>query len=535
MTMSQSDDRPRALVADSLSDRAREILEAGGVAVTVDPKIDAGRLAEVIGAYDALLVRSRTQVTAALLERATRLRIVARAGAGVDNIDVPATTRRGVFVVNAPGGNTVTTAEHAIAMMLALARLVPQATASMKAGKWEKNRFLGAQLQGATLGVVGYGNIGRVVAARGAAFGMRVLVYDPFVSAETVAQAGAALAELPQLLAEADFVSLHVPLAKETRGLIGREQLALMKPTARLVQCARGGIVDEAALAEALAAKRLAGAALDVFEQEPPPPDHPLLALESVICTPHLGASTVEAQEIVALQVAEDVVRFFQTGTATNPVNAPRVQAEQRATLAPYLDVAEKLGSFLAQISAGGAHRVKLTYTGKLFPPDTALLKAAVLKGLLAGWAGPVNEVNAALVAEERGLLVEEIKRDATDGVFRNVLCVEVGRGDDVHSAEGTVFPGGEERIVSVDGALLEVPVRGQLLAMRNYDRPGVVGAVGTILGQRQVNISQLQVGLEPKTGCARSFWSLDKPVDDATLQELRAVANVLEVHQVSL
>jgi D-3-phosphoglycerate dehydrogenase len=429
----------------------------------------------------------------------------------------------------------VTTAEHAFAMLVALARMIPQATASMKAGRWEKNRFLGAQLQGATLGVIGYGNIGRVVVARGVAFGMRVLVYDPFVSGETVAQAGAALVDLPQLLSGADFVTVHVPLSRETRGLLGREQLALLKPTARLIQCARGGIVDEAALTEALREKRILGAALDVFEQEPPPPDHPLLAFENVICTPHLGASTVEAQEIVALQVAEDVVRYFASGTALNPVNAPRVPAEQRAALAPFLHVAERLGTLLAQTSTGGVDHLKLTYMGTLFPRDTTLLKAAVLKGLLSGWDRPVNEVNAELLAEERGLRVTEVRNDPAERVFRNLLCVEVGRGDQVRSAEGTVFPDGEERIVSIDGALLEVPVHGHLLVMRNHDRPGVVGAVGTVLGQRQVNIARLQVGLEPKSGVARSFWSVDRPVDAATLEQLRALPNVLEVHQVTL
>jgi len=526
----------RALISDSMSDRAREILEAGGVEVTVDPKITPERLAEVIGEYDALLVRSRSQVPAALLERATRLKIVARAGAGVDNVDVPAATRRGVFVVNAPGGNTVTTAEHALAMMMALARHIPQATASMKAGRWEKNAFMGAQLQGATLGVVGYGNIGRIVATRGVGLGMRVLVYDPFVSADTVAQADAVYADLPQLLREADFVSIHVPLTKDTRGLIGAEQLALMKRTARLVHCARGGIVDEAALVDALREKRIAGAALDVFVQEPPPADHPLLQLDNVIATPHLGASTVEAQEIVALQVAEDIVRFFQSGTALNPVNAPRVQAELRATLAPFLEVAEKLGSFLAQASAAGCDRVTITYAGPLFQRDTALVKATVLKGLLSGRLDqPVNEVNAAVLAEERGIKVAEHNRGAGDGAFRNLLCVDVARGATAHSAEGTVFPDGDQRIVRVDGVLVEVPVAGHLLVMRNNDRPGVVGAVGTILGQRQVNISRMQVGLEPHGGQARSFWSLDRPVDDDTLREIRAVDNVLEALQVSL
>ena len=527
---------PKALIADALSDRAREILVAGGVDVDVDPKIDAGRLAEVIDRYDALLVRSRAQVPAALLERATRLRIVARAGAGVDNIDVPAATRRGVFVVNAPGGNTVTTAEHALAMMMALARSIPQATASLKAGKWEKSRFLGAQLEGATLGVIGYGNIGRVVAARGVALGMRVLVHDRFVSAETITRADAVCCELPQLLEQSDFVTIHVPLTRETRGLIGRAELARMKATARLVHCARGGIVDEAALCEALAAGRLAGAALDVFEAEPPPPDHPLLRLDSVIATPHLGASTVEAQESVALQVAEDVVRFFRTGTVSAPVNAPRVQAEVRAALAPWLEVSEKLGAFLQQTSTGGVDRVTITYSGRRFERDTALLTATVLKGLLGGLLSqPVNEVNAALLAEERGLAVVENHHATGESAFRDAIRVEVARGAASRSAEGTVFPDGDRRIVRVDGVLAEVPVSGHLLILRNNDRPGVVGAVGTILGRRGVNIARMQVGLEPKGGRARSFWSVDKAVDDEALGEIRAVENVLEAHPVTL
>lgn len=528
--------RPRALISDSLSDKAREILEAGGVEVVVDPKITPERLAEELGGYDALLVRSRTQVPEVLLAKAPRLKIVARAGAGVDNVDVKAATRRGVFIVNAPGGNTVTTAEHALAMMMSLARSIPQATASMKAGKWEKSRFMGAQLQGATLGVVGYGNIGSVVVKRGVGLGMRVLVHDPFVSHETVAEAHAAWAELDELLAESDFVSIHMPLTKDTRGAIGRAQLARMKPTARLVHCARGGIVDEAALLEALVEKRIAGAAIDVFEQEPPPADHPLLALDNVIATPHLGASTVEAQEIVAIQVAEDVVRFFQSGTAMNPVNAPRVQADVRVKLMPYLDAAEKLGAFIAQTSPGGVDRVTISYSGRLFGQDTALVRATVLKGLLGSLLhSPVNEVNAPFLAEERGIRLTEHHSAGSSGAFRNLLSVEAGRGDQLHSVDATVFPDGDQRIVRIDGVLVELPTTGHVLMLRNHDRPGVVGGVGTILGRREVNISRMQVGLESKGDVSRSFWSLDRPADEATLDEIRAVPNVLEVQQVTL
>ncbi len=528
--------RPRALIADALVPRAAEILEAGGVAVTVAPKIAAADLLTVLGDYDALLVRSRTQVTADVFAAAPRLAIVARAGVGVDNIDVRAATRRGVVVVNAPEGNTVTTAEHALALMMALARSIPQATASMKAGKWEKTRFVGTQLAGATLGVLGFGHIGRVVAERGVALGMRVLVYDPYVAASTVADVRASAVPLDELLAAADFVSVHVPFTRDTRGLLGAAAFARMKPGARLIHCARGGIVDEAALVAALRAGQLAGAALDVFETEPPPCDHPLLTLDNVIVTPHLGASTTEAQEGVALQVAEDVVRFFETGSVANPVNAPSVPSAARGKLAPYIEVAERLGAFLAQTSPGGVERIGIQYAGRLLQSDTALIRAAVVKGLLACLVDqPVNEVNALLLAEERGLVIEERHTGGGTGAYRTLLSVEAARGAERRSAAATVFPDGGPRIVRVDNLRVELAPVGHILILGNHDRPGVVGGVGTLLGRHAVNIGHMQVGQDPATGAAYSFWMLDKAVPEAVMGEIRGLPNVLTASQVLL
>ena len=529
-------ERPRALISDALSERAVEVLSRGGIDADFRPGLGHDELLRTIDAYDVLLVRSKTEVGEDVLERAERLKLIGRAGIGVDNIDVKAATRRGIFVVNTPGGNAVSAAEHTIALLMALARNVPQATRSLREGRWEKSRFTGTQLTGCTLGVLGFGSIGRLVAKRAACLGMEVLVYDPFVSDETVADEGAEAAELDAVLAAADFVTVHMPLTPETRGFVGVAELAKMKAGARLVHCARGGIVDEAALHTALVSGRLAGAALDVFAQEPPPADHPLLRLDNVIVTPHLGGSTVEAQEAVAIRVAEEAVRFFATGTVASPVNAPRVRAEMREKLAPFMELGEKLGSFLAQLSRRGVDRMDILYVGQLFERDSALIKASVLKGFLARLVErPVNVVNAPLLAAERGLRVVEQRQTQAEGAFHTVLEVTVGRGSHSHSAAATVFPGGEQRIVRTDGVRAEVPTEGNLLLMWNRDVPGVVGAVGTVLGNARVNIMGMQVGHDPSRGMARSFWSLDRPVGDVTLDAIRDVDNVLEATLVRL
>ena len=532
----ENEARPRALISDALSERAVDVLRAGGVDADFRPGLSHDELLAIIGDYDVLLVRSKTQVGEDVLERAQRLKLIGRAGIGVDNIDLKAATRRGIFVVNTPGGNAVSAAEHSIAMLMALARNVPQATRSMRAGAWDKGRFVGTQLDGCTLGVLGFGSIGQLVAQRARGLGMTVLVYDPFVSDETVRAKGARAAEPEELLGSSDFVSVHMPLTPNTHHFVDAEKFAMMKPGARLVHCARGGIVDEAALQEALASGHLGGAALDVFETEPPPADHPLLQLDNVIVTPHLGGSTREAQEIVAVRVAEEAVRFFAEGGVQNPVNAPRVRAELRDKLAPYLELAEKLGSFLAQLSPKGVDRVEILYVGKLFERDSALVKASVLKGLFARLVEqPVNIVNAPVLAAERGLNVLEQRRSQPDGAFHTLLSVTVGRGDSSRSAAATIFPGGDQRIVRADGVRAEVPTDGHLMLLWNRDVPGVVGAVGTILGKRRVNITGMQVGQDPAHNMARSFWSLDQAVDDATLEAICGVDNVLEAMVVEL
>ncbi len=505
-----------------------------GFSVRVEPINDPEALARTVPGFHAVIVRSNVKVTEAVLDAGKDLRVVGRAGIGVDNIDVDAATRRGVAVVNAPGGNVVTTAEHAVALLLGLARKIPQACASMKARRWDKKRFLGRELRGKTLGIVGVGRVGSVVAELAQGLRMRVIAYDPYLTDDRAGQLGVERVDLDGLLSRADAITVHTPLTPETRGLLGEDALARVKPGVLVVNCARGGIVDEDALERAVEDGRVAGAALDVFEQEPPPP-HPLYDREEVVLTPHLGASTKEAQEGVAVEVADNVIAFLSTGVAPNALNAPSVPLETLQRLGPFLDLAERLGAFLSQTAGGPIERVEITCHGRAAGDGTDLVAASVLKGLLApALSARVNLVNAPAVARERGLRV--LAGTSTEvGDFTDLVSVRVvGDGGD-RRIDGTLFGRREPRIVRFDDFRLDAVPEGNLILIYNRDVPGVIGAIGTCLGEHGVNISGMHNGRGEPGGTAINLVNVDGTVEDGVLDALRGLPNILSARQVLL
>ncbi len=525
----------RVLVSDDLSAAGVEIMRRAGLEVDVKVGLKPEELAAIIGEYDGLAVRSATKVNAKLLERATRLKVIGRAGVGVDNVDMPAATRRGIVVMNTPGGSSTTVAELTVAHMLSLARHVPQATASVKAGKWEKKRFQGHELAGKTLGVVGIGNIGSIVVARCLSMKMRVIAYDPFISAEAAAKLGVTQVDLDTLWREADVISLHVPLTEQTRNLVGPATLAKMKPSALLVNCARGGLVDEAALAEALTSGKLAGAAMDVFAKEPPGEDNPLLKAEHFVCTPHLGASTEEAQAAVAVAIAEQLAAYLTRGEVKNAVNLPSIPREVLESIAPYLELAEKLGSLAAQIAPPSVHEVRLQLEGELSSAPHAVLAAHVLKGMLRHvLSQPVNEVSAPSIAEERGLAIRaDLNPTAEDYAAQLVVSLR-GPGGEA-SVAGTVFGRHELRVVRVNRFRLEAIPEGEMILCENDDAPGVVGRMGTALGEAGVNIARITLARDAKHESAFSLINVDSKPPPEVLERLRALPHVKSVLQIRL
>jgi D-3-phosphoglycerate dehydrogenase len=521
----------RVLIADDLSPRAVEILSSHpDVQVEVKTGLKGAELVKALKGVHGLAVRSATKVTAEVLESAPDLRIVGRAGIGVDNIDVKAASRRGVIVMNTPSGNAITTAEHALFLLCALARHIPQATASMKAGKWDKKKFQGTELFDKTLGVVGLGNIGRIVADRALGLKMKVVGYDPFVTADAAQRLGVELVSLEEIWTRADAISVHTPLTADTKGLIGKEAFAKMKEGVLIVNAARGGIVDEAALKEALDSGKVAGAALDVFAEEPPPAGHPLVAHERVVCTPHLGASTDEAQEKVAVEVAEQLIGYLTRGEVKNAVNVPQVAAEHLPRLQPYIDLAGKMGLLLGQL-ASAVTGVDIELVGDVADVGQKAIPGAALAGLLRPHLDvPVNEVNARLLAQDRGLRVSETVRLAGGNNFTSSVTITAHTSDGSRSVMGTVFQAGsgpEPRIVRIDRFFLEMVPEGVHLVLRNQDRPGVIGAVGTLLGSRGINVARMQVGLDKQKGEALQCWNVDAPLDDESLEAVRRVPGV--------
>jgi D-3-phosphoglycerate dehydrogenase len=525
----------RILVTDSFSPDGIRALQSQGYEVDLHVGKTAEELLEIVGQYDGWIVRSKTRVTAVLLEAATRLRVVGRAGVGVDNIDLDAATRRGVVVMNTPGGSSVTVAELTFAMMLAMARDIPAATASMKSGRWEKKRFQGHELAGKTLGVVGVGRIGSMVVERAIAFGMRVLVHDPFATPEAIARLGAELVELDDLLGRADVVSLHVPLTERTRHLLDAERLHRMKQGAYLVNCARGGIIDEQALADALAEGHLAGAALDVFETEPPPADSPLFGLETFVCTPHLGASTVEAQDHIAVQLAEQFIAFFDEGTIRNSVNGPSVTRELLEALGPWLGLATRVGSLAAQLAPQRPTELVVEVSGEIAQHDLAPVTAHALVGMLRHFsADAVNTINAPALARQRGLKTSQVTSNRHED-YLSAIAVRCSGPEGSVEVVGSVFGKHDLRIVRVDGFEIDAHPEGHLLVLRNADVPGIIGQVGSILGEAGVNIAAIHLSRTRPHGSAFSIVNVDSEVPQEVLERLRAVEHMDHVTPIRL
>jgi D-3-phosphoglycerate dehydrogenase len=519
---------PRILVTDPLAEDGLERLRRVGD-VTVVSKLAEAELIRRIPEFDALVVRSETRVTAPVLEAGRKLRVVGRAGVGVDNIDVPAATRRGILVVNAPRGNIIAAAEHTIALLLSLARWVPQADASVKRGEWTRSKFVGTEIRGKTLGVIGLGNVGSEVAKRAHGLEMEVIAYDPVVSAERAELFNVELVSLNDLLARSDFVTVHVPLVDANRNLLGAPELALMKASARLVNTARGGIVNEAALLDALTTGRLAAAASDVFETEPPG-DHPLLALPNFVATPHIGASTVEAQASVAFDVAEEVAAVLAGDLPRFAVNAPALPPEELAYLRPFADLTERLAGLHVQLFGGRVSSIELDFEGELAEHDVNLLVASAIKGVLQPFTEDrINPVNARLMASSRGVKLVE-RRSPAHGSYVSLVTVRMGG----HELAGTVLMG-ELRAVRIDSFRVDLVPEGRFLVSRHEDRPGVVGRFGTILGEHDVNIASMQVGREAPRGNAMMILAVDDRVAPDVLARLREVEGMADLRYVEL
>lgn len=515
----------KVLALDNLQQVGIDVFLREGIEVDVKGKMTPEELAAVIDNYDGVVVRGATKATAAVFEKATRVRVIGRAGSGTDNIDKEAATKKGVVVMNTPGGNTVTTGEHAIALMLALARQIPQATASMKAGKWEKNKFMGTEITDKTLGVVGMGNVGKVVAERALGLKMTVLGYDPYVPADDMRKLGVEPVSLDELYRRSDFITFHTPLTPETKGMVNARSIAKMKKGVYIVNCARGALIDEADLLAALESGHVRGAALDVFPVEPPPPDARLLAHPNVILTPHLGASTREAQEKVAVLIAEQICDFLKKGTIRNSVNFPSVSAELLPVLKPFLSLGEKLGAYFGQTLDAPLKELKIEYLGEIGKLSTTAVTIAVLKGLLQYQTEEVNLVNARMVAQERGITVTESKAARAEGyasLIRVTAVTEKGQA----AVAGTVF-GSSPRIVRIDEYPIEADLAGGILFLKNLDVPGVVGKVGTLLGEKGINIAGLQLGRREVGGTAVSLINVDNPVPDGVLAQLGKLPNI--------
>ena len=519
---------PRILVADPLAEDGLERLRRAGE-VTVVSKLPEAELIKRIGDFDALVVRSETRVTAPIIDAGRKLRVVGRAGVGVDNIDVPAATRRGIIVVNAPRGNIVAAAEHTVALLFSLARWVPQADASVKRGEWTRSKFIGTEIRGKTLGVVGLGNVGSEVAKRAHGLEMEVIAYDPVVSVERAELFNVALVTLPELLERADFVTVHVPLVESNRNLIGAPELARMKPTAFLVNTARGGIVDESALCAALQSGQIAAAAADVFVTEPPGAN-PLLALPNFIATPHIGASTAEAQVSVAFDVAEEVAAVLAGDLPRFAVNAPALPPEELAYLRPFADLTERLAALHAQLFGERVNVIELDFEGELAEHDVNLLVASAIKGVLQPFTEDrINTVNARLIAANRGIRLVE-RRSRGQGSYGSLVTLRMQE----HEIAGTVLMG-EPRAVRIDSFRVDLVPAGRFLVSRHSDRPGVVGQVGSILGEHDVNIASMQVGRDAPRGNAMMILAVDDRVSDAVLATLREVAGMSDLRYVEL
>jgi len=525
----------KVLISDPLSEVGVKIFEEEpDIKVDVNTGLAPEELKGIIGRYDGLVIRSATKVTSEIIGAAEKLKVIGRAGIGVDNVDIPAATRKGIVVMNTPHGNTITTAEHTIAMMMALSRNIPQATASMKEGRWEKKKLQGRELYSKTLGLVGAGNIGRIVADRARGLKMKVIVYDPYITPDTIRELELEPVSFEDLLQRADYITIHTPKTEETTNMINRETIARMKKGAMVINCARGGIVNEDDLYEALASGHLGGAALDVFMTEPPGKIK-LLELPRFICTPHLGASTKEAQDNVARDVAEQIVAFLKDGTVSNAINVPSISGELMRLLRPFALLGEKLGLLQGQLAVGGLKEVEVRYAGRVAEHDVSPLTAAVLKGLLTpALKDGVNFVNAPHIASDRGIKVLE-SRTETSRDFASLIFLRVTSTEGENIVSGTLFGKTLPRIVRINDFYLEAVPEGHNLLLFCEDVPGVIGRIGTLLGDHGLNIGRMQVGREDGKGRTVIFLNTGAPVGDEVLKGLGSLENVLSVKKVDL
>lgn len=537
MTNNESNNQTRIFVADDVSEKGLQPLRDAGFLVDKRTGLSGQALRDALVDADGLVVRSETKVNAELMDAAGKLRVIGRAGVGVDNIEVPAATARGIVVMNAPDGNTITTAEHTMALLIALARNVPQANASIRAGKWERKRFIGAELQGKTLGIVGLGRIGRAVAIRARGFGMIIVAHDPFTAPDQARDLDIESASLDEVFSRADFLTVHTPLTSETRGLVGAPAFAKMRPGVRIINCARGGLVNEAALFDAIKSGVVAGAALDVFEQEPLPPDHPLLSLDEVVMTPHLGASTTEAQEGVAITVAEQMRDYLLSETLRGAVNIPALGAKELASLQPYLALAESLGRFQAQLVGSAVSEVRLEFAGEFVDMDAAPVTRSFLAGLLRDVSARVNVVNAFVIAEERRITVTTSYVRGGHSAPAIRTRVMSAAGEQIVSGRVFGIAAGERegRITEINEFRIEAALRGRMLVMHNRDVPGVIGRVGTILGEQSINISAFQLGRRQRGGEAMAVIEIDAAAQPETIAALRALPEILTVREIKL
>ena len=521
---------PKVLVSDKLSETAVQIFRDRGIEVDFDPSLgkDKDKLLSVIDQYDGLAIRSATKATEKIINAASNLKVIGRAGIGVDNIDRAAASKKGVIVMNTPFGNMITTAEHAIAMMFAVARQIPEASASTHAGKWEKSKFMGVELTGKTLGVIGAGNIGGIVCERALGLKMKVVAYDPFLSEERAEKLGVQKVELDDLLARADFITMHVPKTEQTSNILNAEAIAKMKPGVRVINCARGGLVDEAALAEALKSGHVAGAAFDVFEVEPAT-ESPLFNLPNVVCTPHLGAATTEAQENVAVQVAEQMSDYLLTGAVTNALNMPSVTAEEAKTMGPWLALAGHLGAFIGQMTSEPIKAINILYDGAVVSMNLAALNCGVVAGIMKAGNPDVNMVSAPVIAEERGIKISTTNQNKS-GVFDAYIKVTVVTQTRERSVAGTVFSDGKPRFIQIKGINVDAEIGRHMLYTTNNDVPGIIGILGSTMGANGVNIANFTLGRATEGGQAIALLYVDAPVSDAVLADLQQTGKFSQV-----
>ncbi len=523
---------PKVLISDKLDPLAVEIFERNGVTVDFKPGLSPEEQLAIIDQYDGLAIRSATTVTAEMIEKGKNLKVIGRAGIGVDNVDIPAATNKGVVVMNTPFGNSITTAEHAISMMMALAREIPQANASTHAGKWEKKRFMGTELYNKVCGVIGCGNIGSIAADRAVGLKMKVIAYDPFLKEERAAELGVEKVELDDLFARADFITIHVPKNEHTSGLLNKAAFAKMKDGVRIVNCARGGIIVEADLKDALDSGKVAGAALDVFEVEPAT-DNALFGNDKVICTPHLGAATTEAQVNVALQVAEQMSDYLMTGAVTNALNMPSISAEDAPKLKPYLKLAEQLGSFAGQITDHTIESVEIEYCGTVTAVNTDPITSTLIATLLGAQMESVNMVNALQIAENMGIHIKQ-SYDNDGQNWRSMINVIVKTSERERNVTGTLFTGKEPRIVNIEGVPIEVALSKHMLFIRNEDKPGLIGGLGSLLADEGQNIADFRLGRQACGESAVCLVSLDAPLSDELFQKISDLPQVRNVKRLS-